>query len=73
MRIKKLLTISSREKPREREHLCRIDEELLTFLEGLGLHLVRELDGDEEVAKGPEDLVDFADLIGNKNKINVFK
>jgi hypothetical protein len=62
-KAKKILTVSTGQKSGERQHLGGIDEELLTLLERVSLDLVGQLDGDEEVAKSSENLVDLADLI----------
>ncbi len=54
--------VAARQEPGQRQQLGRVDVEGVRLLEGLGLAVLRHLDGHEEVAEGAEDLVNLADL-----------
>jgi hypothetical protein len=52
-----------RQKSGQRQQLGRVNEELRLLLEGFGLHIVLQLNGDIVLAYGAENLVNFANLL----------
>ena len=56
------LRLPARQEALEGQQLGRVDVQRLVLVEALGLDVVAQLDAHVEVAEGPEDLVDLANL-----------